>query len=557
MLCHLSSQSYRNNILCLDEQGNTIDFAEFWQDVAGQQQAIAALQQQTWLLWQQDSYQFLVLFFAALLAGKKLILPPHRVASLEQQWAAQQVYFLTWQNIQLDHATVQRRADAIELDDALMAESSICFFTSGSTGVAKQIPRNLKQLLLEVQGLEEHFSLADHAIAVASVSHQHIYGLLFKLLWPLSSGRGFYRKQLAFPEDIVQAQTQLQQRAYANYVVASPAVLKRWGADVRLQRCQLLLSSGGRLPSGVRAEVGHDIVEILGSSETGGIAYRQQDEALWQAFANVKIAAQQEQLLVKTAHAYQQDWIATGDRIDLVGAAQTGSFRLLGRVDRIVKLEEKRISLDEIEHEIQQLAEVEQCHVLLLTHQQRQLLAAVVVLTATARHQLIQEGKAACVKALKHQLQQRLEGIAIPKKWRFLQQLPQNAQAKLSAQQMRDLFVAQDLPVLLTQQTSSDAITLTLEFPPELRCFVGHFPDYPIYPGVGQIAFIQSFAKNHWSDLGACCALEQIKFQKVIQPYALCDLQLQRKHNKIIFSLTQHDDMLASGRLVFQTDALA
>ncbi len=56
-------------------------------------------------------------------------------------------------------------------------------------------------------------------------------------------------------------------------------------------------------------------------------------------------------------------------------------FQLLGRLDRIVELEEKRLSLDAIEAKIAEFAEIQQCHVLIHEKEQRQILAVVAVLT--------------------------------------------------------------------------------------------------------------------------------------------------------------------------------
>ncbi|MCG2916422.1 hypothetical protein, partial [Escherichia coli] len=52
-----------------------------------------------WALWEQDSYDFLVLFFAALQARKHLRLPPHKVAQLEQQFKAESIYFFSRQEV--------------------------------------------------------------------------------------------------------------------------------------------------------------------------------------------------------------------------------------------------------------------------------------------------------------------------------------------------------------------------------------------------------------------------------------------------------------------------
>ncbi|MFX7870798.1 acyl-CoA synthetase, partial [Acinetobacter baumannii] len=78
--------------------------------------------------------------------------------------------------------------------------------------------------------------------------------------------------------------------------------------------------------------------------------------------------------------------------------------------------------------------------------------------------------------------------------------------------------------VVLSQSQNSDDHIWELEFPPELACFKGHFPTQPIYPGVGQIGFLQHFAKSIWSDLSWCQGYEQLKFQNLIRPYAVVQL---------------------------------
>lgn len=377
--------------------------------------------------------------------------------------------------------------------------------------------------------------------------------MLFKLLLPLASGRSFYSPQLAFPEDVVTVQQKLKIIQCENYVISSPALLKRWTNDVVLEDCQYVYSSGGKLESGVRPYLNRPIVEVLGSSETGGIAHRQQDDALWTPFANVEIQiTAQEELGVKTNHAFTEDWIFTGDRAVAVDATQRKSaFQLLGRLDRIVKLEEKRLSLDAIEQKILSLDEVVECHTLLLEKEHRQILACVAVLTESAQQALVQGSKASFVAQLKQQLTDKLEGIAIPRQWRFLSQLPRNTQSKLNKHAMQALFQPLMIPVVLQQQQNAEHAEFQLEFPPELECFKGHFPNYPIYPGVGQIGFIQHFAKQTWADLAWCNGYEQLKFQDLIKPFAVVELTLARKQHKVHFEMRTAEKILASGRLLF------
>ncbi|WP_198079026.1 AMP-binding protein [Acinetobacter calcoaceticus] len=544
MHCHFQKFIDSAHPLCIDGALHSTSFTQFWQDVALQAAAIAQMENLTWALWEADSYEFLVLLFAALLAEKQVLLPPNRVRELEQDFAAQRIYFLKRQDVEKVVPL------SLTLDDAFLEQAQLYFYTSGSTGEPKKIPRTLKQLLNEVQGLSQSFSFDEHAIAIATVSHQHIYGLLFKLLLPLAAGRSFYVPQMAFPEDVVQAQKQLEMLGLSNYLISSPALLKRWTTDVILQQCQMVFSSGGKLESGVRPLLNRPIIEVLGSSETGGIAHRAQDEDAWTAFSNVAIRIEDQQLRVKSNQAYEDDWITTGD-----GAAWTDAtcqtFKLMGRTDRIIKLEEKRLSLDAIEQSIQALDAVQQCHVLVLEHEHRQILGCIVVLKEHAREQLQQPGKSIFVGHLKQQLKDSLETIAIPRQWRFLSQLPQNSQSKLNKSYLQTLFKPMLQPVVLSQSQSSDDYILSLEFPPELACFKGHFPTQPIYPGVGQIGFLQHFAKSIWSDLNWCQGYEQLKFQNLIRPYAIVQLKLSRKEHKVGFELRDSEQILASGRLLF------
>ncbi|MCG2573639.1 AMP-binding protein [Acinetobacter sp. ME22] len=548
-LCHFNDYLTADTSLCFDAQLNSLSFAEFWQDVASQSQVIQQLPESSFALWQQDSYEFLVLFFAVLLAHKRLILPPNQVQQLQQQLAEQGIGFIQRQRV-LTLEPIQ------PLSDQLLKESEIVFFTSGSTGAPKQILRSLQQLLCEVQGLAQSFELPQTAVAIATVSHQHIYGLLFKVLLPLATGRSFYREQLIYPEYVVQLQQRFAEIQLPNYVISSPALLKRWPSDVLLEHCAALYSSGGKLEDGVRAGVNVPITEIFGSSETGGIAHRAADHALWQPFADVEIRSdEQQQLWMRSPHACDADWVATGDRAELLEPNNLQSaFHLLGRMDRIVKLEEKRLSLDEIESKILQLDAISQCHVLLIEREQRQLLVCVAVLNDAARDMLQQQTKHQFVTQLKQQLQPLLERIAIPRQWRFLSQLPMNSQSKLNKTDLIKLFQDANQPVVLSRQQQDEQHIFQLEFPPELNCFKGHFPNFPIYPGVGQIAFLQHFARELWADLLWCQGFEQLKFQDLIRPYHVLQLSLSRKQHKVSFELKHADKNIASGRLLFAVE---
>jgi len=158
------------NALCITSELKTISYADFWQDVAEQTAAIKALSQETWALWEQDSYQFLLLLFAGVLANKKIILPPNRVRDLEQQFAQQQIYFLSRQPVPATVKVEESFSQLIRIQqDDFLNQAEIVFFTSGSTGEPKKIERTLKQLLNEVIGLAGSFHFKEKSVAIATV----------------------------------------------------------------------------------------------------------------------------------------------------------------------------------------------------------------------------------------------------------------------------------------------------------------------------------------------------------------------------------------------------
>jgi acyl-CoA synthetase (AMP-forming)/AMP-acid ligase II len=104
--------------------------------------------------------------------------------------------------------------------------------TSGSSGTPKQIAKSWRQMQAEIDALRAAWpALPVPAAVLGSVSPQHMYGLPFRVLWPLCAGRTIDRVQRAYPEDIQDATAPHAQALW----IASPALLKRLGEDLRWQ----------------------------------------------------------------------------------------------------------------------------------------------------------------------------------------------------------------------------------------------------------------------------------------------------------------------------------
>lgn len=398
-------------------------------------------QKQRWGLYCEDALPFAVAFFALLHSGRQIVIPGNLTAATREKLTAYVDGLISDQHDADLTPSVDAQADASALPVVNAAISTVTIFTSGSTGEPKAIVKQLSQFEHELASLQQCWGeqLAD-ARVMATVSHQHIYGLLFRVLWPLATGRIFYSEQ-ALDNGLIhhEASHSPQKLVW----IASPAHLKRLyeGLDwpVLTHRIARIFSSGGPLPAEAAQQVlqllGQAPTEVFGSSETGGIAWRQQQQGnlLWQVLPGVDIQVDTEQRLqVRSAHIHTDgSWYSTDDAATL----QTdGRFELLGRLDRIVKLEEKRLSLVELEQAIIASRWVSEVYCWVLPPAEgrvRQTLTATLVLNDEGSAMLAAHGRQSLIKQLKQHLQQTFELSLVPRKWRFVEQLPMNAQAKI------------------------------------------------------------------------------------------------------------------------------
>nr|WP_257025412.1 AMP-binding protein [Pseudoalteromonas sp. MIP2626] len=323
-------------------------------------------------------------------------------------------------------------------------EGNLVFYTSGSTGKAKPIVKSWQTINKELSILSSSYALKCMPMFIASVSHQHIYGLLFRLLWPLSTGHVVDTDLLHYPEHIAAKLKGAKQVV----LISSPAQLKRLRADNVLieqkSHLQWIFSSGGPLANedavSLFSQLNKPITQVFGSTETGGIAYRQvtslENVSSWQPFSGIKMSVgTNDRLLLNSPLVNHKDYPLDDRGLVL----KSGQFKLLGRLDRIIKLEEKRLSLDELEHHLASSEWVNDVKVIVLPGA-RQVIGAVVVLSQQGVKHLQSESKLATNKLLKEHALTRFERICTPKKWRFIEQLPYNSQAKLNLKALEHLF---------------------------------------------------------------------------------------------------------------------
>lgn len=330
------------------------------------------------------------------------------------------------------------------LDDA----TPIYFYSSGSTGKPTRYRHTLgthRQMALLLE--KDWGDVLGAATIIATVPHYHRHGFIWAVTWPLFVGRPFYEKSCSMPGELAAAAG-----AFECVIMSSPAFLRRAAHTPQLlppvEHVRALFSAGAPLPQKtiecLRAHWGLAPREGYGSTETGSLASRnwacESWPPPWRAFSFIETQLRPEaagdRLWIKTP--YTEGWIATGD---LARYTDDGSFELLGRADGVVKVADKRISLDEMRVRLIDHDWVNDARLVKLTERRIQI-GAVVVLANEGWHALEKTGRAAVRTALQTWLRHTYAPVLVPRKWRFIERWPDSGMGKVQTHYLKSLFEA-------------------------------------------------------------------------------------------------------------------
>ena len=521
-----------------------------------QQQQVQAI-----AIWLEDGAKLACTLLAAWHANVKvLFLPNSTPDSLD--WAKQHSQLLF-----VDSSTELANAvhfDQFGLDVELQKipqnrplfdrhnQTEIWLKTSGSTGEAKTIIKTAAEMWLSAEVLAKAlpFPTDNQITTISSVSIQHIYGLTVHIMMSLVQGWQIGRKQLFFPECISQESRQ----ATKTLLVSSPAMLSRidW-QHIRLGNMLGVISSGGALAEQDSEQIRHQlkqpVVEIYGSTETGPIAIRQ-DIGLWQTLPLSKIGTDEQGALWLEA-AWAKERQQTADAVEI--SAQ--GFVLLGRIDRIVKIGDKRTSLVSVEQALMANELVDDCYI--AKHPTEQRLAAWVGLSEKRIALFRNKGRKAVIEELKLWFSKDQEKTAIPRFWRFTDKLPRNSQSKISRLEFEKICTQQQIvPIWLNQEQQGNMLILQGKVPLDLIYFKGHFANFPLVPGVVELQWVKEKIDTYFAKEVRIARIDNLKFQKFLRPNDLFELSLdwQADKNRMRFQLKTDGEMCASGLVIIENE---
>ena len=314
-----------------------------------------------------------------------------------------------------------------------IADSSVFeLYTSGSTGSPKAVLKTVGEMEAEAQVLAQFLSAElDGATLLATVYPYHMYGLTFSVFLPWSTGAVLYLPQIHYSEELAA----LPEKRYV--LISSPAFLKRLDFKLKAPALSAIVSAGGPLAAEIRQRLqawsGISATEIYGSTEAGVMAQRQNvsDAAPFTLFSDVTLEVSPERTILHSGHVASS--LTLDDRVELVGAR---TIKLLGRSDRIVKIEEKRVSLNAIEAALQQLPGVSGAAACVVQRDGRDLIGAALVMAVNAPEHIT----GSAYLALRRQLAAQLEPHALPRIFIKLPALPENALGKRDSRALSELF---------------------------------------------------------------------------------------------------------------------
>lgn len=248
-----------------------------------------------------------------------------------------------------------------------LKDAAALFFTSGTSGNPVGVLKNVEHIEREIQTHRQWLSPYTFEQCLVSVPFFHIYGFLFGLALPLAMGLNIVTQDHFLPGDFL-----LHVRQKPTLCITNPVfirALNRFGGNDDLS-ASVFISSGGALESAeayaFELKYNTKLVQLYGSTETGGIAIREGGESAWKPLSGVKIDTEEGRLSVDSPYLseylYQERFLPIARpyvTTDLV-RIEDDKFEIIGRESELIKIGGKRLSVIEIERYLETLEGIEE-----------------------------------------------------------------------------------------------------------------------------------------------------------------------------------------------------
>ena len=508
-----------------------------------------------------DAFKFYAAFFGSLLAGTApcVLAKPIYEANLT---AVNDENFLNF--------LANEPAKGLKFDP----QAKFYLQTSGSSGKSKMIEKSLAQMIKESEYLADELNFSSQNTFFSSVSHRHMFGLTFKVFLPLALGARVIADELNYPEAILGL-------SLANHVfIASPVLLRTLAqspAAIALKGLSGIVSAGSPLKKELRSELGRicdaRIIEIYGSTETGIVA---KDDGCGLRLFDAVDAGLDDRGALSVSSPWCE-FFQTNDAASI----DEDRLALQGRIDRIVKLNDKRVSLESIEAKLLESGLLADCYC--APHPKFKRIAALLELNGEGLKKFRKIGKKGVVAELKELL--KLEFKNSVRYFKIVEKMPRNQQGKFEKSEFENALFASPKPVWsggrvneagkicygsgqnLESALNCDTNASCVKFDEGgdrldgaqkyefgaimhagLEIFESHFPNLPLLPGFMQLDYVFELASMVGVDISGASTVENLKFMKFVRPGDLLRIYFEKRGGKLYFELFCNGKKCSTGR---------
>lgn len=306
---------------------------------------------------------------------------------------------------------------------------SFIYFTSGSTGEATAALKTKQNIISEIKVLSALFEKYNIKKVIVTVPFIHIYGSLTGLFYPYFNNIDIVLKEHFLPNDLLEICDD------NSLIVTTPLYIKalnKLSSKKDLSKC-LFLSSTAPLEASVAKKFNEkffcNIMQLFGSTETGGIAYKFNDEILWTPLQSVQIQTnEQNELKVispfVSKELFENEFKNTNAVIQTFDYIQKHhkQFKLIGRSSKILKIAGKRYSTIQIENILEEQEDIKKALVF-VKNDKDSLRGEILDITLESKKEF-------CKKEIKKLLQSKLSNLKFSIDLKYVDKIPLSSVGK-------------------------------------------------------------------------------------------------------------------------------
>ena len=163
------------------------------------------------------------------------------------------------------------------------------------------------------------------------------------------------------------------------------------------------------------------------------------------------------------------------------------------------------------------------------------------------------KGRKEVIEQLKQHLAKNQENSDIPRFWLFTTKLPRDSQSKINHSDFEQACAqVQTDPIWLDSYIVEDVKVFKGRVPLDLVFFKGHFPQFPLVPGVIEVQWVIDKITEFFAEEKNILRIDNLKFQKFLRPNDELELTLKwnKEKSRMEFQLKTDNETCGKGLVV-------